>query len=817
MYGVVLNAYSDFMGAYEFCNLAVLVGEKYKNPSGVTKASNILANYAQPFVRHIRYSEEVNNKCIKSSLESGELLHGSYGAMNDAVNIFYQGQRLDKISDKLEALYSYAKKVKSNLAIDTIDASRLVVPNLLGETTDYQTFQSETYTEDEFLKACDSHQSPFPVCLFKIMKAKTLLIYGEPKKALKELEEAEPLLAYINGQYSLTEHNFNQSLALAQLYKTFPTEKRKSVLEKIKDNQKKLKVWATSCAENYQNKYLLIEAELARLTYKNWKAAKFYDDAITQVRKHDFVQNEAQFLEIAGTFWLSKNNIKVGSQYIQESYNRYKFWGAETKCNLLQTKYPDFLGEGKKASFVISRSTQNQPGRATQTELYSGQTLDIQSVFKSSNAISGEIKLENLLQKLIKIVMENAGAERGILLLNKEGNLTVEACGDVKKESVELLSGTPLQNYNDIPISIIYYVMRTKENLVLSNCMNDDRFRVDPYIFKNNTKSILCSPILKQGEISGILYLENNLAEGAFTSDRLNIVSILSSQAAISLDNALLYNSLEEKVIERTKQLAQVNEELEEKNHHITDSINYAQNIQFAILPDIQVLKSAYNDIFVLYRPKDIVSGDFFWFSKQGNATLIAAVDCTGHGVPGALMSMIGNTLLNQIVNETHITDPGVILSTLNKNVRSALKQDIEDANSTDGMDMCLCKIEGNNLYFAGAKRPILIAREDGIEEVKGDRFSIGGRQNGERVFSTQEIPIIPGKKMVVYLTTDGFIDQPNLERQRIMGKGLQSIISDTYQKSAEEQKKDFEVKLETHSGGEPQRDDITVIGIVLS
>ncbi|MDX1961262.1 MAG: AAA family ATPase [Leptospiraceae bacterium] len=817
MYGIIMNGFSEFQKCYDFCNLAVNVSEQFKNPSGITKASNILANYSIPFVRHLKFSEEVNNKCVKSSLESGELLHGSYGAMNDAINIFYQGKRLEKISEKLESLYSYAKKVKNNLSIDTIEAVRVILPNLLGETDSHLEFKSEAHTEEEFIKVCEEHQSLFSVCLYKIMKAKSLLVYGESRKALDLLEETKPMLAFISGQYSLTEFIFLESLALTQCYRQFGTDKRKEIIERVKDNQKKLKIYATSCVENYMHKYLFIEAELARINYKNWKAAKYYDDAITQSRKYDFIQNEAHFLELAGNFWFSKSNPKIGSQYILDAHLRYKQWGAFRKAEMLANKYPDYLGDGKKISSTISRPVPGQGGKATQTELYTGQNLDIQSVLKSSNAISGEIKLESLLKKLIEIVMENAGAEKGILLLNQNGNLTVDALGDVKTGEVKMIPGVSIQAYQDLPISIIYYVMRTKENLVLSNCASDDRFRVDPYIFKNKTLSVLCAPIIKHGDITGVLYLENNLAEGAFTADRLQIVSMLSSQAAISLDNAILYNSLEEKVAERTKQLAEANDELEEKNQHITDSINYAKNIQTAILPIYESLKKAFKDIFVLYRPKDIVSGDFFWFSQIGEAKLVAAVDCTGHGVPGALMSMIGNTLLNQIVNESKILDPGAILTQLNKNVRAVLKQETEDANSTDGMDMCICKLEGETLYFAGAKRPILIATNNGFQEIKGDRYSIGGRQNGERNFTTQTISIPKDERMVVYLTTDGFVDQPNVDRARIGSRGLQNEILGNFMLSAAKQEAAFHEKLKSHSGEEPQRDDITIVGIVLS
>ncbi|MCC5813895.1 MAG: AAA family ATPase [Leptospira sp.] len=810
MYGIVLNSTSAYKESYEFCNLAVNISEKHKNPSGLTKACNILANYAIPFVRHIKYAEEVNIKCVKASLESGELLHGSYGAMNDSVNIFYQGKRLDKIIEKHASLYAYVKKVKNNLAIDTVEGSRLIVSNLKGTTSSHLDFSSENLTEEKFVQLCTDHQSLFPVCLFKIMKARSLLIYGENELAYKELQDAEGMLSFISGQYSLIEFNFNQSMVMLQLYKSRNVEERKVLLAKIRENQKQLKILANQCPENYSHKYMFIDAELARVQYKNWKAAKLYDNAIMEARKNDFIQNEAHFLEAAANFWFSKGNNKIASQYILESFQKYKAWGAEKKAELLFESYSDILSETKKTATITASTS------STQTELYSGQSLDLQSVLKSSNAISGEIKLESLFSKLLQILIENAGAERGILLLKRNDHLTIEAVGDVKKPEVDLYSNLPVKDFHQIASSVVYYVERTKENLVITDGMIDDRFKSDPYISKYKIKSILCSPILKHGDLTGILYLENNLTEGAFTADRLQIVNMLSSQAAISLDNALLYNNLEEKVEERTHQLALVNQELEHKNQHITDSINYALNIQVAILPAKQELKSAFKDIFILFLPKDIVSGDFYWFSKTDSGSkFIAAVDCTGHGVPGALMSMIGNTLLNHIVNERNVSDPGEILTMLNNKVRSVLRQDSEDANSTDGMDMCICRIDDEKIFFAGAKRPLYLAYGGDLIEHKGDRYSIGGRQQDDRVFQTIPIDIPKDKQMTVYLTTDGFVDQPNPDRLKIGSKELRRILQENSEKDCNSQFIKLKEKLDIHSNGEPQRDDITILGFI--
>ncbi|TGK29505.1 GAF domain-containing protein [Leptospira gomenensis] len=811
-YGMVLVGKGDYKGAYDFCELAVKLSEKYMNSGGYTKAANILANYSSSFVKHLKFSEEINVKCVQSALDSGEFLHGSYAAMNDASNVLFQGKNLEILKPKITQLLKFVHKVKNNLAIDTILGVTLILSNLRGETGSHLDFSTQEYQEKDYIDLCNAHQSPAPICTFKVMKIRSLLMYGEYQLALQEAEEANGMILYLGGQYGPFEHNYLYSLTLAANYKKVTPDKKKEYLKKIKENQRQLLTLAESCPENFYHKYLLVEAELARLEYKNWKAARTYEAAIREARKNEFPNDEALASEMAAMFWLSKGSVKIAGEFINEAFHRYGLWGANLKQSLLKSKFPEFVRERGTGTLRTHRTISTTTAAAT--EVYSGQTLDLQSVLKSSTAISGEIKLENLLDKLMKIVIENAGAQRGVLILKKEGRLFVEAEGSIMKDDVEVLTGIPLGNSRNLPISLIYYVERTKENLVLRNANQDEKFNKDEYIKNSKIKSVLCAPVIKQGEISGILYLENNLSEGAFTSDRLQIMNILSSQAAISIDNALLYSNMEEKVRERTRELAQANADLGLKNQHITDSITYSLNIQQAILPSQDVLAKNLKEQFVIFRPKDIVSGDFYWFSKKDGSIFLAAVDCTGHGVPGALMSMIGNTLLNQIVNEAGIKDPGKVLEHLNRNVRQALKQDSLDANSVDGMDVCFCRIDNDKVLFAGAKRPLYFSKDDKIEEVKGDRHSIGGRQKEDsRTYTTHEVKLEKGKPTMFYLATDGYMDQPNPQRQRIASKGLISHLQNVSSLPASEQKERLEAFLDGHQAGEAQRDDITLIG----
>lgn len=256
---------------------------------------------------------------------------------------------------------------------------------------------------------------------------------------------------------------------------------------------------------------------------------------------------------------------------------------------------------------------------------------------------------------------------------------------------------------------------------------------------------------------------------------------------------------------------------IEEKNQNILASINYAQKIQQAVLPTNEKIRNVLNDYFIVFKPRDIVSGDFYWYSHLENRVFIAAVDCTGHGVPGAFLSMIGNITLNEIVKEAHIADPGQILCRLHRSVRSALQQEKEDYKSGDGMEvgMCMIDLEQGKLTFAGAKRPLYYVKNSEFFEIKGDRRPIGGRQKEKtRTFTNHEIDI--QSETILYLTTDGFVDQHDAENKKYGSLRFKKLLRTNARLPMDQQKKAVMEALDNHRGNENQRDDITVIGIKL-
>ncbi|HEU4719581.1 MAG TPA: SpoIIE family protein phosphatase [Bacteroidia bacterium] len=320
--------------------------------------------------------------------------------------------------------------------------------------------------------------------------------------------------------------------------------------------------------------------------------------------------------------------------------------------------------------------------------------------------------------------------------------------------------------------------------------------------------------------ISMSVYLARNFARTSRRlSDKLAEVEMLS-QKTIEQEKEkqrileTQKETLELQVKERTAEITEQKKVIEEKNKDITDSINYAKRIQDAILPSKEIKYEHFPESFVLFRPKDIVSGDFYWFAEKDGNRFIASADCTGHGVPGALMSMIGNNILNHIVNEKNIVSPDSVLDELHREVRVSLKQH-EQTETKDGMDIALCVFrKDGRLEFAGAQRPLWIFRNNGFEEIKGDKFSIGGLQaESERKFTLHAPAVAPGD--CIYMFSDGFADQfGGVNGKKYMTKRFREFLFSITAKKMQEQESLLDEELERWKAGATQVDDVLVIGV---
>lgn len=364
------------------------------------------------------------------------------------------------------------------------------------------------------------------------------------------------------------------------------------------------------------------------------------------------------------------------------------------------------------------------------------------------------------------------------------------------------------------------WCFKNKSEIFLNNFQEEYHKYVSlihaPVAGKHST-SIIYIPLFSKGEIFGVLTVQS-YQPNAYSEYQMDILRNLSHSISIAIENATLYSSLEEKVIERTAEVVKQKEVIEEKNKHITDSIVYAKRIQQAILPPEEVFKTHLNNAFVLYKPKDIVSGDFYWLERKENKILFAVVDCTGHGVPGAFMSIIGYNGLNQIVNEYGVSNPAEILNQLNRIITSTLKQNEADTKIRDGMDMSVCSIDlaTNKLEYAGANNPIFIVRNNEVLEIKADKQPIGNYIGEEEYhFTNNNIDLFPDDRL--YLFSDGYADQFGGPRgKKLKYTTFREMLIKYHRAPMSEQKQILNSLFEEWRGDLEQIDDVCVIGVAI-
>jgi len=308
----------------------------------------------------------------------------------------------------------------------------------------------------------------------------------------------------------------------------------------------RLRRWAENSPRNFQPQHLIVSAEIARVRGRPEDATTLYEAAIEAAATGERPREKALANELYAKFWRGRGQIKAAAVFMAEARDGYAQWGALAKVEDLDRKYPDLLGPRSRSETAAG------PAGAAPIEA-GADTLDLSTVVKAARAIAGEIELAKLLEKLIRIAIENAGADRGHLILDHGGHSFVHAEGSLDAAEVTVRSAVSLGEAASLPASIVNYVRRTSQSVVVADAWKDDRYKDDPYILSRRPRSILCTPVLNQGRLIGVLYLENNLTTDAFTAERIELMQILSSEAAISLENARLYDEMKQEVAARRR------------------------------------------------------------------------------------------------------------------------------------------------------------------------------------------------------------------------------------------------------------------------
>jgi PAS domain S-box-containing protein len=628
-YGTLLGSVlGDYQSGYESCLLSLRLSETYGDLTQKSRACFILSNFVHSWVQPVQAADALNQAGVEAGLESGEIQYVGYTLSYRITNLFFQGKPLASLLSDLSDALTFCQRTKNQWAIDALLGYQLALLDLTGservsklvETLDFvgakppqnqvlkqaldltgtkeslleQSWEQsnlsdssepfDTPFDTKYPQACKAHKSFSGLCRYYILKSMTLYLFDQPRQALAFANLASQQLTYILGVLSVVEHNFWQSLILTRLYAEASPVEQADFRVQLTQNQRQMQNWAAQCPANFQHQYLLVTAELARIEGRDLDAMQHYDQAIAAA--HEFIQHQALANELAAKFWLDRQKPDFAQIYMQRAQYCYQRWGSHRKVKQLKARYPNLLNSSSLnlTDNSIRNLTGNPTGNLAENLTSSsqseddirGDSLDLATLIKASQAISSEIVLEKLLAQFMTILIENAGAERGLLILANQGELWIEASAQVNQPAlnyqspvqhldtveeasestildaeaiiVTMLSAQPVQSSLLLPVSIINYVSRTRTEVLVSDATQTEPFRNDAFIQAQQPKSILCAPILKQGSLVGIVYLENNLTTAAFTAQQVEVLNILSAQAAIAIENAKLYAGLQQEV-----------------------------------------------------------------------------------------------------------------------------------------------------------------------------------------------------------------------------------------------------------------------------
>ncbi len=532
-YGMILCSKNNHKEGYEFGELALKLSERFNDLSQKCRAGFVLGQYLNHWVKHLKWADEFNNDAYLAGMASGEMQWTGYSLAYKLIPPFYRGVRIDLIQQEIPNLLFFTRKTKNQWATDTLLGIQLALFFLngsRGERTSLLGGRSHHFgqiSESQYLAECRERRSFGAIGRYAVLRAQILFMYGRIKEALDAVLTAREQLGFFSCSISVAELNFYHSLILAALHDGASDKEREEYRGQIATNQAVMRTWVDNCKENFEHQYLLVEAEIARITGRELDAERLYEQAVQSARENEFVQDEGMASELASRFHLQRGFQTFAEAYLRKARDCYVRWGATEKVKQLDDENP-WLIQGEQAA--VAGALDAQIGH-----------LDAISVVKASQAISGEIVLSNLLETLMRTLLQNAGAQKGCLILTHGDDLTIEAKAKVEGQEIIVIQPGPSNLASVVPMSMINFVRRTRERVILEDVSGENMFSSDPYIVNNKPMSVLCLPLLRQANLIGLLYLENSLVRGAFTTGRIAVVELLAAQAAISLENAALY------------------------------------------------------------------------------------------------------------------------------------------------------------------------------------------------------------------------------------------------------------------------------------
>ncbi|MEH2274915.1 MAG: AAA family ATPase [Nostoc sp.] len=555
-YGLFLCAVAgDIEQGYEFGQLALNLLSKFKEKKIEARVLFVTSIFILHWKVHARETLKLLQNAYSSGWESGSLIDLGYAAMGYGFHAYFMGYQLSELEQEMTAYSKVLSQINQQTQLNYNELYRQAILNLLGQTASPFLLLGEANKEQELLVRYQQTDDKTGLWHFFLNKLILCYLFQEFEAALEHIERAKHHASAGKGMFNIPVFYFYASLAWLTVLPNYPKSEQENILQQVVAHQKNMQEWTSHNPTNHLHKFYLVEAERHRVLGEYLEAMKNYDLAISLAKENGYIQEEGLSNELAAKFYLDWGKEKVAQAYMQEAYYCYARWGAKAKTDDLTKCYPKLLQPILQQQIInfnpletigFSRTFSSTHTSSTSSTNISN-ILDFTSVLKASQAISSSLEINQLITSLTRIILENSGAKKSALILPQGDTWQVKAITFINHgsnshiEIQTILNSQPLDACQDIPTTIINYVKNTQQTVVIDNLQTDIPGVIGEYMYRTKPQSVLCTPIINQGHLVGIIYLENKLTPGVFTSDRLSVINLLSSQAAISLENAQLY------------------------------------------------------------------------------------------------------------------------------------------------------------------------------------------------------------------------------------------------------------------------------------
>ncbi|MDZ8085946.1 MAG: AAA family ATPase [Nostoc sp. DedQUE12b] len=573
LHGMVLCAFfGEVQGGYGFGQLALNLLDRFNVREFQSTISMLFGGFIQHHQEALSATIPLLKAGFTSGMETGDFLHAGYNVCCYSYAVFWSGSELSNLELDIASYNAALTQAKQHSAQTYVSIMRQAAQNFRETQIQPDCLSGSIYNETVMI--AKHRQANELTVMAELYIYKLLLAYcfGDYKAAIAYIDEGEKYLLAVSGLIFVPIFHFYAALTYLALFSTQPEIELSVILAQVEIHQTTLHRCAENAPTNHLHKWHLVEAEKQRVLGTKAEALENYDRAITLAKANGYIQEEALSNELLAKFYFDWGKERVAQAYMQEAYYCYARWGARAKIEDLEKRYPQLIQsilQQQRINFntletISFRGTSSSTRTSTTGSTSISQTLDFTSVLKAAQAISSSLELDQLIASLTHIILENSGAKKAVLILPQDEDTTVRGEPLLKKVSDDnwevraitfinhdqiqtILEPQSLANCQDIPAKIINYVKNTQQTVVIDNCKTDIIGLIGEYMRRTQPQSVLCTPIINQGRLVGILYLENLLTQGVFTSDRLSVINFLCTQAAISLENAQLYNHLQER------------------------------------------------------------------------------------------------------------------------------------------------------------------------------------------------------------------------------------------------------------------------------